>query len=102
MQTRTIIDRIEIEPQTGNVGVRMRKQVITDDGTLIANDYHRTVIDAGADPAAQMAAVNAHLATMGFPAAKSEDVAVLNAAVTPLASHRAAKAREARVKAPDK
>lgn len=95
MQLRTIVDQIIIEPQTGNVGVRMRKQVLADDGvTVLASEYHRTMIDAGADPASQMAAVNAHLATMEFPAVKTEDQAVLNSAIAPLASLRSTKAAE--------
>jgi len=95
MQTRTIIDRIEIEPQTGNVGVRMLKQIIDDQGLVLSSQYHRTVIDAGTDPAAQMAAVNVHLGTMGYPAVKVEDRAVLDAAIAPLGSLRATKVQEA-------
>jgi len=99
MQTRTIIDRIEIEPQTGNVGVRIRKQIVADDGIILSSDYHRMMIDAGSDPAAQIAAVNAHLAAMGFAPVEPEDVSLLSSALAPLAGHRAAKAEEAREKA---
>lgn len=97
MQKRTIIDQIEIQPQTGIIGVRMRKQVIDDDGTVLVSDYHRTVIEAGTDPAAQMAAVNVHLGMMGWPAVKSEDRAVLDQAIAPLEAMRATKAEEALV-----
>jgi hypothetical protein len=99
MQTRTIIDKIEIEPQTGNVGVRMKKQIVEGD-MVLAEQYHRTTIDSGADPAAQVALVNAHLATMGYPPIRNEDVAVLHSALAPLAALRAAKAQAARAKAP--
>ena len=98
METRTIIDKIEIEPQTGNVGVRMRKQVLADNGEVLSDGYHRTMIDAGGDPDTQIAAVNAHLAAMGFPAIKTEDVAVLNSAMAPLSTLRATKAQEALAK----
>ena len=94
MHKRTVIDRIEIEPQTGNVGVRMRKQLVNDDGSIDELGYHRTMIDAGGNPAAQVAAVDAHLATLGFPAVKTEDISVLNLAIAPLASMRATKAAE--------
>ena len=104
MQTRTIIDRVEIEPQTGNIGIRIRKQVIneavidpqTGGAAIVANDYHRTMIAPNADAVAQMAAVNAHLATMGYPAIKAEDVTLLNDALTsaPVAALRTAKAAE--------
>ena len=95
MQTRTVIDRIEIEPQTGNVGVRMLKQVIGDDGAILSAQYHRTMIDAASDPAQQMAAVNIHLSTLGFPAVKIEDHTVLDTVLAPLESYRATKAQEA-------
>ena len=74
MQTRTIVDRIEIEPQTGNVAVRMLKQIVDDSGRVLASEYHRTSIAPHADPAGQMAAVNAHLDTMGYPPVPDESV----------------------------
>ena len=98
MHTRTIVDRIEIEPQTGNVGVRLCKQVLSDNGAIISNDYHRTMIDPGTTPAAQITTVNAHLAQMGFPAVNAADVAILDAAIAPLTSFRATKAQEARAR----
>ena len=98
MKTQTIIDRIEIEPQTGNVGVRLRKEILADDGSVLSSDYHRTTIDASTDPAAQMAAVNTHLTALGYPAVTAEDLAMLHSALRPLASLRAGKAHEQRTK----
>jgi hypothetical protein len=103
MQTRTIIDRIEIEPQTGNIGVRMRKQVIdetrddpeTGDKVVVASEYHRAMLSPDTDPAAMMAAVDAHLGAIGFPPAKTEDRAVLDSALSQFAPLRAAKLAEA-------
>jgi hypothetical protein len=92
MQTRTIIDRIEIEPQTGNVGVRIKKQVVADNGTVLSSDYHRTMIEPGGDLVKQMDAVNAHLVTMGYAAITSEDMSALSSAMTQGSSFRAAKA----------
>ena len=46
MQARTIIDRIKIEPQTGNVGVRMRKQLVADNDKMMSSEYHWTMIDS--------------------------------------------------------
>jgi hypothetical protein len=103
METRTLIDQITIEPQTGQTLIRMLKQVIADDGvTVLSTGYHRTSIGPDTDPSAQMAAVNAHLAQMGYPAAKAEDVAVLTTALEPLASHRAVKAQEIEAARPKK
>ena len=75
MQTRTILDRIEIEPQTGNVTIRMLKQIADAGGKVLASEYHRTSIGPQTDPSSHMDAVNAHLATMGYPALSDEDVA---------------------------
>lgn len=94
MHKRTIIDKIEIEPQTGNVAVRMKKQLISDDGTIDDLGFHRTMIDAETDPAVQMAAVDAHLATMGLPAVSAAEKSILNAAVSAFSPTRAAKAAE--------
>jgi len=100
MQKRTIIDRIEIEPQTGNIAVRMRKQVVDDDGAVLASEYHRAMIEAElADPAALLALVDGHLATLGFPAVKAEDRAVLDTALATFDSLRAEKAQEKRASA---
>lgn len=93
MQARTIIDRIEIEPQTGIIGVRMRKQVVDDAGNVLVNDYHRTSIEPGANPAEHMAAVNTHLETMGFPPVPAEDADVMNKAIKPLAAIRTERAK---------
>jgi hypothetical protein len=41
MQTRTIIDKIEIEPQTDNIRAEMR-QVIDDDGVTSSRSIGRT------------------------------------------------------------
>lgn len=57
----------------GSVGVQLMKQII-DDGEVIFQEPHRTVVDCFGDVEAQMAAVNAHLAKMGFPAVSVEGV----------------------------
>src|SRR5262245_25682331 len=80
MHARTILDRIEIEPQTGNVSVRMMKQVANDDGTVLASDYHRTSIAADADLDAHMSTVNGHLVKMGYPALSEADTGRIKAA----------------------
>jgi len=91
METRTIIDRIEIEPQTGNVGVRMRKQVVDDQGHVLASEYHRTMIHAATDPIKQMDVVNEHLTALGFPAVRQVDHKVLNDVMPALETLRAQK-----------
>ena len=100
MQTLTIIDRIEIEPQTGNIGVRMRKQVTDDQDRVLMSELHRTMIAPGADAASQMAVVDADLDKMGFSAVKVEDRALLDSALSTYADLRAQKATEVRVAEP--
>jgi hypothetical protein len=80
MHTRTILDRIEIEPQTGNVAVRILKQIADQSGQVLASPIHRTSLAPKTHLATHMAAVNAHLAAMGYPALSDADVARISAA----------------------
>lgn len=91
MQTRTVVDLITIEPQTGNVGVRMRKEIRDDSGSLMTFEYHRTMIAPDTDVALQMAAVNAHLVKMSYPAVKTEERSVLDSAIASIAPLRESK-----------
>lgn len=60
---QTIIDQIEIT-KDGHIQVRMKKQIVDGDDVFDIG-YHRTSIECGGDCDAQMAAVNAHLESMG-------------------------------------
>jgi hypothetical protein len=84
MHARTILDRIEIEAQTGNISVRMLKQITNNDGTVLASDYHRTSIASGTDVDIHMSAVNAHLVKMGYPGLSEGDISRLKLARTGL------------------
>lgn len=68
MIKRTVIDRIEIL-QDGTVQLRLAKQVV-DGEKILMSEPHRTVIEPGINADDQMAAVNAHLTAMGWPACK--------------------------------
>lgn len=65
IERKVILDQIEIT-RSGHVQVRMLKAVV-DNGKIVASEYHRTVVEPGADPDARLAAVNASLATMDTP-----------------------------------
>ena len=69
-----IIDQIEVT-SNGTVQVRMHK--LSSDGDLLGN--HRTAIEPGGDIDAQIAAVNAHMATENFAPIPDADVARLKA-----------------------
>ena len=93
MPKQLIIDQIEIT-NNGTVQVRMHK--LSSDGDLIGN--HRTSIEPGGNVDAQVAAVNAHMATENYSAISAADVvkltAICNAAWTPevIAAYQAAQA----------
>ena len=86
-----IIDQIEVT-QNGTIQIRMHK--LSSDGDMLGN--HRTSIEPGGDIAAQIAAVNNHMATENFAAIPAADVvkltAICNAAWTPevIAAYQAA------------
>ena len=65
MHKETVVDQIEVR-RNGDVQVRFGKLIVNDDGTLAAEpQWHRTVFHPDTDVDAQMAAVNAHLKSMG-------------------------------------
>lgn len=69
---RVIVDQIEIT-SFGHIQIRMRKQFV-DGADVYELDYHRTAIEVGGDVAAQMAFVNADLATMSLGQVSSEEI----------------------------
>ena len=69
-----IIDQIEVT-NNGTVQVRMHK--ISSDGDNIGN--HRTSIEPAGNISAQIAAVNAHMATENYSAISDADVVKLTA-----------------------
>ena len=74
MPKQLIIDQIEVT-SNGTVQVRMHK--LSSDGDLIGN--HRTALPPATDINAQVAAVNAHMATENYSAISDADVAKLTA-----------------------
>jgi hypothetical protein len=88
-----IIDQIEVT-SNGTIQVRMHK--MSSDGDLIGN--HRTTLLPATDINAQVAAVNAHMATENYSAIPDADVvkltSICNAAWTAevIAAYQAAQA----------
>lgn len=62
---KTVFSQLEVL-STGVIQVRLEKQTF-DGEKMVVRDYHRTSLEPGDDLDAQMAAVNAHLAQMGYP-----------------------------------
>lgn len=63
MKKRSIIDHIEIS-RDGTINVRIAKEVLDGDGTVLISAWHRTVCPPGSNIDAQMQAVNANLHEM--------------------------------------
>ena len=63
IEKRTILGQIEIKPN-GVVQVRLLKQIV-ENGGVLAQEPHRTIIEPGRDVDDVMAAVNLHLQSMG-------------------------------------
>lgn len=77
IEKKTIIDQIEI---TRNGTVQMRFGLLLLEGRAeIDSKWHRTCFPPGHDVAAQIAAVNSHLAQMGKPPVSTEDAAYIAA-----------------------
>ena len=74
MAKSLIIDQIEVT-NNGTVQVRMHK--LSSDGDLIGN--HRTILYPATNINAQVAAVNAHMATENYSAISDADIAKLTA-----------------------
>jgi hypothetical protein len=74
MAKSLIIEQIEVT-KNGTIQVRMHK--ISSDGDVIGN--HRTILPPATDINAQVAAVNAHMATENYSAISAADVAKLTA-----------------------
>jgi hypothetical protein len=93
MAKSLIIDQIEV---TNNGVVQVRMHKLSSDGDLLGN--HRTALPPATDVNAQIAVVNAHMATENYSAIPDADVvkltAICNAAWTAevIAAYQAAQA----------
>lgn len=63
IEKMTLIDQIELQ-RTGDIGIRL-VLLLVEDGVVLSQKYHRTMVPAGMSAAAQMTLVNNHLAAMG-------------------------------------
>lgn len=72
IERKSALEQPEIH-RSGNLGVKIAK-LLVENGTEIDCQWHRTSIPLEGDVTAQMAAVNANLAELGYPALSSEDL----------------------------
>ena len=71
VEKRTLVDQIEVTAN-GTIQVRMRK-LIVEDGAVLSEQFHRTVIEPNCDCDEQLSAVNAHRTQMSCATVASED-----------------------------
>lgn len=64
IERKTVIERILVFTETGQMSVRLGKRVIAD-GEIIKSEPHLVTLDPGDDIDKAMEAVNAHLQAMG-------------------------------------
>jgi len=64
IEKKTMLNRGEIDFETGIIGVRFAKLII-ENGSELLREWHRASIEPGDDVDATMIAINAHLVQMG-------------------------------------
>jgi hypothetical protein len=64
LERKTLLDQVEIR-RDGTLQVRLVKAIV-DGEAIAAQEFHRTVVEPGVDPEAQLAALNASL--LNWPA----------------------------------
>lgn len=69
---QTVVNQIEIT-SGDTIQIRIALQLI-EDGVVISNKWHRTVIPKGGDVDAQMSVVNTHLAAMNEKPVSVSDI----------------------------
>lgn len=92
MRKQTVIDQIEIT-RDGTINIRLSKEVVDDDESVIQIGNHRTVLPPVADLDVQLAAVNENLTRdLKMPAIADDDQLLVRLrAVAPLVQTDAVK-----------
>jgi hypothetical protein len=71
LERKTLLDQVEIR-RDGTLQVRLVKAIV-DGETILAREFHRTVLEPGAAADALLATLNAHLGQMGEAAVADEE-----------------------------
>lgn len=87
---RTVLSRVEIEPQSGSVFFKLEKQIVEGD-VVVSAEPHRSVVDCDVDPIIQVDLVNNHLReSLRYPEIGSADIKLIVDACASAESVRAA------------
>lgn len=65
MKKQTVLDRVEVL-RSGDVQLRFGKQIV-DGEEVLANEWHRAVIDRGEDVDVRLTDISRHLEALGYP-----------------------------------
>jgi len=72
LERKTTLETLQFV-DNGTILVRLKRSIVLD-GEVLKEEWHRTSIPPDVDPEQQMAAVSAHLISMGFEACPAEQV----------------------------
>lgn len=64
---KTIIKKLDVDLETGDIHVLLHKRVLDDKGNVLAQGNHRTVVHPGTDLDATLADLNTHFASGQVP-----------------------------------
>jgi hypothetical protein len=78
MRKQTVLDQIEIA-RDGIIRLRFAKEIVDDDNTVLAREWHRATLAPGQDIEAQIEAVNAQLPAMSCAPIGASDIARIGA-----------------------
>lgn len=76
IEKKTTVNQIEVQDASLHVRFAL---LLVEDGAELQRKWHRTSVEQGGDIDAQIAAVNEHLAQMGYGAVPDEGVARIKA-----------------------
>ena len=79
IEASVVVDIIDVHP-TGTLQIRFLKRLRDTVNGEVVEGWHRTTVDPGVNPAQQIAAVSAHLQSMGLPAIIEAEAAAIRAA----------------------
>ena len=74
---QTVVDQIEVT-HTNSLQIKIGLWLV-EDGKIISQKWHRTMVEQGGDVDAQMQAVNNHLVQMGEQPVGTTDIAKIKA-----------------------
>lgn len=92
MEKRTVFQSATLL-ENGTVEIKLRKEVVDDDGTVWFAEPHRRIVEPGSDLAGEIDVIGGHLAEMGFGGVPEGLTGTLSALKSELLSDATIKAK---------